>query len=613
MVQNACFFSQSGKKGSLESRFFSFALDFTSGVRATAWTNHRTGKSLVVSDGAEVVVEVDTAVQRIPITGWRANLSGIFATSAPDDETGYKQGFHKPEFNDSAWIGCMNPTELAFSGETLRATDPDQCLWARTHVFIPESLESEELSIVLGGVGLMDFRFMRVFLNGQPIGVRREKDRWHEAGKFKIVPNSKNHSFIRFGLDNVIAIQMADTSSRTPELDQLDPEYGRALALTCCWPAQFEQYIVAGKALQKLNLRPGKAQAMKQGNTARVQIELRSAKPKVAVTITYEWDSKDPVLNKRIEIKNEDKAPLRIMNLGLGSYPTKAKVTDGEQGFPVYIDKEFFATLAHPAGWAMGQKGLVELWQYPGKILAPGETMQSMSAMLGVGEKNGARKEFVSQVEKRMRRIVRGHDKPYAIFEPYGCWPIPHGEIISVEESDDILLPSIKRVAEGQRKSGCKFDIYSIDFWLDAAGDFERPDPKRFPDGFKNVLAELRKAGIAPGLWLTASQGGWANGKNPALSHCDTSDQAYRGGGGTISRDALNICRAEEPARSMFINGLGKQIHENGVRMIKFDGFWPICYNPHHGHLPGIYSTEAFFDAAIEFFQAMDAASPTFS
>jgi hypothetical protein len=63
-----------------------------------------------------------------------------------------------------------------------------------------------------------------------------------------------------------------------------------------------------------------------------------------------------------------------------------------------------------------------------------------------------------------MRRVVQGHDRPYAIFEPFGGQP--SGKEI-FNESETFLLDNLAKVAEGQQNCGCHFDCYSIDFWVD--------------------------------------------------------------------------------------------------------------------------------------------------
>jgi len=47
--------------------------------------------------------------------------------------------------------------------------------------------------LVLGGVGIYDFRYLRVFLNGHAIGTRRVGDRWHEPGQFDLTLSGARH------------------------------------------------------------------------------------------------------------------------------------------------------------------------------------------------------------------------------------------------------------------------------------------------------------------------------------------------------------------------------------------------------------------------------------
>ena len=91
--------------------------------------------------------------------------------------------------------------------------------------------------------------------------------------------------------------------------------------------------------------------------------------------------------------------------------------THVERGFPAYAADEFFFTLAHPAGAAEAAGGKVALRQYPGARLAPGETFSCMEAVYGVAATGSARQAFLNYLRGRMRRVVRGHDKAYAIFD----------------------------------------------------------------------------------------------------------------------------------------------------------------------------------------------------
>jgi hypothetical protein len=198
-----------------------------------------------------------------------------------------------------------------------------------------------------------------------------------------------------------------------------------------------------------------------------------------------------------------------------------------------------------------------------------------------------------------MRRVVRGHDRPYAIFEPFGARPGG-----SFDETEEFVLDNIGKLAESQRQTGCRWDYYSIDFWVDFHGDLKKCDPVRFPHGLTKICAELKKLGTAPGLWIDSSMTHWSIGGNPAVRPTFTHDPRSPAPGVPI------MCRATEPIKSMYVDAFRYHIRENGVRCLKFDNLQSTCNNPAHDHLPGIYSTEAIQNAVIEFLHAMDAECP---
>ncbi len=280
----------------------------------------------------------------------------------------------------------------------------------------------------------------------------------------------------------------------------------------------------------------------------------------------------------------------------LGQYATDAEVSEGEQGFPVYLDGQFFMSLAHPSGWATAENGSVTLKQYPGRTLAAGGQFQCMETVLGVAEPHRARTAFLSYIRSHMRRTRRNHDVAYTIFEPFGA---SSEEII--EENEQFLLDNLAKVNRSQITSGCHFDFYAIEFWVDHQGDLMRPEPRDFPTGFEQVDRVLSSMGTLRGLWIDSSWAAWSIGKNPVTA-CDlTYDPAY----GT--EDLQTLCRATDPIKTMYTTAFRHHIREQGVRLLKFDNLHAICYNPHHGHLPGIYSTEAIQSAIIEFLQELDA------
>lgn len=350
--------------------------------------------------------------------------------------------------------------------------------------------------------------------------------------------------------------------------------------------------------LQTPRLKVSKVEVKSQGETGEVVFQVDAREPAASAEVTYRWDAKAPVLRKSVTIANNGSRTWdRLLNVRIGTYQTNAKVVDKEQGFPVYLGDECFMALGHPAGWTAGKDGQVSLRQYPGTKLAPGKTFQCMEALYGVAHAGQARNAFIAHLRGRMRRVTRGHDKPYAIFEPFGARP--DGDF---NETEQFLLNNLAKVAQGERESGCHFDFYSIDFWVDYHGDLKKFDPQRFPNGLARITEELKKLGTAPGLWIDSGGfggGAWSIGGNPAVKECFS--QAGGQGG---------LCRASEPIKSLYTDAFRHHLREHGVRLLKFDNLLTSCSNPKHDHLPGVYSTEAIHNALIEFLHALDAECP---
>ncbi len=365
-----------------------------------------------------------------------------------------------------------------------------------------------------------------------------------------------------------------------------------------------------GEPLQTPKLQVIEVPVNSEASTGEAVFKLSAEEPKISARVTYRWEAKQPVLHKFVVITNEgDRELNRLLNVRLGDYRTDADLLGGVRGFPAYLDDQFFMGLAHPAGHAAAEKkdkGHVCLRQYPGAKLPSGEKFQCMEAVYGVGEVGNARKVFLAHLRGRMRRVVRGHDKPYAIFDNFGSWP--SGDYLA--NSEAFVLDMIAKVAEGQRQTGCRFDLCNIHFWVDYMGDLKRCDPKRFPNGLTNIKRELAKLGTKPGLWIDSSMPYWSIGGNPDVQSCLNFDPKRPKELDKLPYNHPAFCRATEPIKSMYTDAFRYHIRENGARLLKFDNFANVCVNPNHDHLPGVYSTEPIQSAVIDFFHALDKECP---
>ncbi|HEY3377207.1 MAG TPA: hypothetical protein VGL77_06885, partial [Armatimonadota bacterium] len=142
-------------------------LDAEQDVKAIRWRNLLTGDVLELGGGAELTVEIDHAESHVWIEGWHYQPSQREAVS-PDEEDGYRAGYHRPDYPDISeqqldhqrWQSSPGLYHLTVSGEAFHWQ------WARSRVFLPESLQGKPLTLTLGGFGVGDFRHTRVFMNG---------------------------------------------------------------------------------------------------------------------------------------------------------------------------------------------------------------------------------------------------------------------------------------------------------------------------------------------------------------------------------------------------------------------------------------------------------------
>ncbi len=480
-------------------------------------------------------------------------------------------------------------------------TARSRLVWARTQVYLPPECEGRPLTLVLGGFGLYDYRHLRVFLNGGYLSERRTTRFWERPGRFPIEPGTDAYRALRWGQLNHLALQAGGIVDRTARLDALDPLGGRHFPGPEVLGSPFEQYLVAGEEARTPRFT---VTGVRQPPDAALAVDLKAEG--LTATVTYRLYAGGAVLYKRTELKNTGDGAVRVMNLRLGDYATGSDVTPGQRGFPVYADDAVFFSLAHPAGWATGEAGRVILQQHPGVLLNPGESFSGMDAVHGVALPGQARSAFVAHVRERCRRVARGHDKPYAVFENFGSWSLEGDVSLWNTNKESFVQHSIARLGEAQRDMGLRFDLFSVDFWVDVQGNLEQFNRERFPDGLAVIRRELAALDTAPGLWIDSSMSGWSIGGNPAVQGGFTCNAEYT----PKYWMGAFFCRATDPVRTLYKTAFLHHIRENGVRHLKFDNLNSICFNTRHAHLPGLYSTEAIHDGVIEALRGYDAECP---
>jgi hypothetical protein len=325
--------------------------------------------------------------------------------------------------------------------------------------------------------------------------------------------------------------------------------------------------------------------------------------------LRYRWDEREAVVMRGLSLVAE-RDTVTLMRAELLEFESPELVmTAGEQGFPVYMDGTFFASVAHPAGWAIGDAGHLVLRQFPGRRLLAGEAWEAMPSIIGAAGPAGPRVAFLDHVSQRMRRSVRGHDRPISIGTAFGSWDYdpataagPYAEVISQEPDEATLLINLAHLREA-RAEGFELDWFVLDFWVDQRADLDQPDMRRFPGGFGPVRQAATSAGAGFGLWLDSSMAAWTIGENPLVSGCFTHDPDY----GT---ERASLCWASEPYRSLASGGYVHLVEQEGAGLLKFDNLQSMCYATDHDHLPGIWSTEAIMSSVIAAMRTIDERAP---
>lgn len=602
----------------IDNQRFSYELDTSESgsLRAVGITNKITGDHFNLGRGDELRLWIDTAISRIELKNWKQVTTGPSDTD-PDEDTGFKSGHFQCEVDDEQWQRFIIPIGSR-----------DRYTWARTSFALPDSA-GQPVTIVLGGYGLYDFDWMRVFLNGTEILLRVETARWREPAVLRFDPEDADYELLCFGGDNVLALQMKGYRAETAKLQEanrLDPR--NEMEIGICTPILFDQYVTVGEPSEAIDfvVRSHETQSTNESTELIVELEARG-KP-IHADIRYVWEEDSPTLRRFTAIKNSGSTSICLLDAELGDYETNGAASEGFVGFPVHVNNQLFFGLAHPAGLCQGLDGRVRLTQFSGKTLSPRDTVDLMEVVVGAAGEGQSPAAFRDHIAGRCRRVARKHDKPYAFFEGCGTWDTDEEGHVLSEEFVLEILDGMEKMRE--RHALC-FDALTLEAWLDTAGDLTSfykngtacsyltedygiIEPGDYfeggwPDGPGRVFDRIRDVGARVGLWFDSSLGKWSIGRNPAVASCRTASE--RGLISKLGFDGADIlCRASEPYKSLFGEGISTHIRENSVRLFKLDNLFKNCWNENHGHRIGKYSIDAICSSVIEDLQAWDRENP---
>lgn len=555
----------------IENRLLAWHLEADEqGLRSTALENRISGARFELKNVAEAVA-VFSAAHRMEIPRWEWSISG--------DE-------QKP------WSMARN---LA-GGQ--RGRQYDGTCHFRHRFGLPPEGKGRDICFTLGGHDEQDWKERRVFVNGIEIGHRRIDARWRTPGVYTVRPGDAAYSSLQFsGGVNTLLVKTTRYDFHFEGLDR------KALDRYVYHAYLFDQFITIGQPFTRAT--GFQVKSVEQESPEHIRFELTLPGDTITAVLDYRLDGF--VRRKTMEVRNNGAAPRLLLDFELDHFHVEGRCREGGQGKPVFVNDEAFFALEHPAGVGEGEDGRVKLWHCPGRVVAPGGSVRSETAVVGVAPRGEVLEQFHRYLFARSPRRQKGR---VSIFTSYGinnqwggCGTLADQEVLSVQE-----------VVRRWQAQGVKLDYFTLDTgWPQNDGDLTEFISSCFPDGPAKVLEGVDSLGMKFGLWFSVSWGGWANGSNvliqpgaipdtagPAEPPVDPPVTTYRNGYPVMGGAGRQMCLASEPYFQIFRDAVLHHVEKNKARLIKFDSGNYYCLSTSHAHLPGKYSTEAMFNRLIE-------------
>lgn len=551
----------------------------------------RTGES---ADRTMQVVEkpltlrLATDAPRLDIPAWNFHSGSGDALLPPQADWQTQLGLHKSPVPNGAGPQVQRLNDTLLGPPFYTDTYYPGYAWYRRMVALPKEWEGKPVVFVLGGPDEYDWRAYWVYLNGERIGQSSYDPTyngpWHETPRYMIQPDTAAYKALKFGQENLLAVQARGLDRRTPNMHRLDLErYSGQSRLV-------DQYVAGGEPTRDVSgFRVSSHRGSVDNDVAAVELVMNHPSEPITITARYWLAPDDAALHKRFVVRNDSSAPITLLEADVLSFTTgKQHITGGGQGWPVHIGEDAFAGVCHPAGVARWGKDGVRLQVLPGATLDPAHDREyvSKTAVVGVGDGPRAFADYLQAHGRRKPQFLN-------MYSLYGLAEIATGLFPKVELTDALLTQSIDRMRE-LKKRNITWDYYCIDTgWNDPHGDLKSFHPGNFPNGGERQVKEIRDLGMKPLLWISPAQG-------PAAFRPEAHHPTLPAGGEDNVGLPPFLCMANEKWRIMLRDAMLHHIKSNGVRGFKLDEVAFYCGRSTHGHLPNKYGIEKQMDAFID-------------
>ncbi len=586
----------------LENHHLAWRLEISDdSVRPVTFQNRLSGKHYDLQSEQDFAL-VFSQGHRIEIPWWSFQVTDT-GDVTPDREKGLTVGFHKASAPPENWTPVRNLAG-GRNGRVYRGYG-----WFRSEVGLPEMARGKKLVLVLGGYDEQDWNEHWVYMNGELIGHRKVSGRWRLPGRYLLHPADPAYAALRFGpaSRNVLAVRAREYDLHVEGISD------EALEQYVFRPFLFDQFISIGDPYERVSR--FEVREARQESAEKLSLVLEDAGRGLQVVAHYELDGF--LRRKRLEIRNQSAEPRLLLDVELDAFRSSGRGQEGGHGKPVFLDNQGFCAVEHPAGINQTSDGEIRLWHCPGRTIAPGDRLSTLSAVVAAAPAGEAVAQFHNYLRERSPRSKKGRISIFTCFGTNNQW----GACPTLNDSQ--VLDDQQVIRRWQEK-GVKLDFFTLDTgWPANDGDLSEFVNTCYPEGPSHMIEGVHQLGMQFGLWFSQGWGPWGNGTYPPIQPGSIPEPGsslepptappvpvYRNGypvGGGVGRQ---MCMGSDPYYRVFKKAILHHVSENGARLVKFDSANYYCNSKSHAHLPGKYSSEAIADRMIEIVNAARAVAP---
>lgn len=261
----------------------------------------------------------------------------------------------------------------------------------------------------------------------------------------------------------------------------------------------------------------------------------------------------------------------------------------GGFGQPLFTE-DLFLGLEYPSSLNIAEGPTVTLGSVVGASIPP-EGFTSEPAVIGVSRGGLVHATFMDYVRRMRVAPVR----PYVV---YNSWYDLQRLVMNHENTVQRVVQLDQALP---KKYGLRLDSFVLDDGWDDMTNLWAIDPKRFPNGFRDLAAALRGAHSQLGLWF-----GPVGGYDQRQARISAGARQ----GMEITSNGEFLCLAGRNYSRFFRDTLLRLQKEYAVNFFKLDGIPFGCNQPEHGHPAGLASREADLRAFLDVLKAVRAQNP---